>query len=81
MALVQRAWGRSEKISSRFTHVNNECRLRVMNITPEVANAEAFPNRERHSAHHAYHCVDPTGAMIHGHADVPSVAARAAALV
>ena len=52
-----------------------------MNIAPEITNAEALPNRERYTAHHTYHCVDTASAVVHGHADVPSVAAWAASLV
>ena len=74
MLFVEWAWGRREEVAGGFADVDEGCRFGVANVGPEVARRERFADGDRHAAHEVCESGDAAGAVVQGHAVVPSVA-------
>lgn len=74
MLFIQRAWGCCQEIAGSFADVDEGCGARVADVGPEIAGREGFADSERDAAQKIRESADAAGAVVEGHAVVPSVA-------
>jgi len=73
VVLIERRRRRCEQVSGSFSNVRYPFSAGVVNFSPEFRGAEPLSDAEGNSIHHHGGRQSTSGAVIHGHAVIPSV--------